>query len=260
MEYQTIAFTVEGEVARLTLNRPSVRNAMNGTMYDEARAVIRDVETRDDIRVLVLTGAGATFCSGGDLQYQLAQAQRPHAERLAEAAKLSLWLGELDRCSKPIVGRINGLAFGGGIGLLSCCDFVVAREDATFSLPEVSIGLLPSMIAPYVVARVGVARARSFFLNARILNAVEAQAIGLVDETASEADLDAAVLRHVKGYLRCAPKAIASTKRLIREVAHRGPADSHDHTINLVAKMWTTEEAAEGIESFLAKQEPSWRV
>src|SRR5688500_15404693 len=122
MTYETILFTREANgVARLALNRPQAKNAMNGTMYDEARQVIAEVEHDPSIRVLILTGTGTAFCSGGDFKYQQTQAKRPQAERLAEASKLALWLGEIDRLSKPVIGRINGVAYGGGLGLVSVC-------------------------------------------------------------------------------------------------------------------------------------------
>lgn len=257
---QAISFAVDGAIARLTLDRPAVRNAMNGQMYDEAREVLREVESRPDVRVLILTGAGSTFCSGGDLQYQQAQATRPHEDRLQEAAKFSLWLRELDELSKPVVGRINGLAFGGGMGLVACCDIAIADEAATFCLPEVSIGLVPSMISPFVVARIGAARARTMFLNAKVLRAEDALSIGLIDEVAPNSQLDEVVQRHAWAFLRCAPGAVADTKRLIREVAGRTPQDSHERTVALVARMWASAEAIEGIGSFLQKRQPSWRA
>ncbi len=247
-------------VARLTLSRPEAKNAMNGQMYDEARAIVAEIERDASVRVVVLTGAGTAFCSGGDFKYQQSQAKRPQAERLAEASKLALWLGELDRLSKPVIGRINGVAYGGGLGLVSVCDVAIAAESVTFCLSEVSLGLMPSMISPYVVKKMGVSNARSVFLNARVFSAQEAKAFGVLHEVvADEAALDAAVERQVKLFLRCAPDAIARTKKLVDVVGNQHPRDSFDYTVNLVAEMWASAEAAEGIDSFLQKRAPAWR-
>lgn len=261
MTYETILFTREANgVARLTLNRPEAKNAMNGTMYDEAREVIAQVESDPAIRVLVLTGSGTAFCSGGDFRYQQSQAARPQADRLAEASKLALWLGEIDRLSKPVIGRINGVAYGGGLGLVSVCDVAIAPASVNFCLSEASLGLMPSMISPYVVRKMGVSNARSVFLNSRIFSAHEAMQFGTLHEVVpDEAALDAAVDRQVKLFLRCAPGAVAATKKLVEFVDRQSHDASFRYTVDLVAEMWASAEAKEGIASFLEKRAPSWR-
>ena len=261
MPYETILFQRQPDgVARLTLNRPDMKNAMNGTMYDEARAVVAEIDRDPAIRVVVLSGAGGAFCSGGDFKYQQSQAQRPQADRLAEASKLALWLGEIDRLSKPVIGRVNGPAYGGGMGLVSVCDVAIAPATVNFCLSEASLGLMPSMISPFVVRKMGVSNARSVFLNSRVFSAAEAMAFGVLHEVvADEAALDAAVKRQVQLFLRCAPGAVAATKKLVDLVGCQPPEASFDYTVNLVAEMWASAEAAEGISSFLQKRVPSWR-
>ena len=261
MTYATILFAREANgVARLTLNRPEAKNAMNGAMYDEAREVIAQVDRDPSVRVLVLTGAGTAFCSGGDFRYQQSQATRPEADRLAEASKLALWLGEIDRLSKPVIGRINGVAYGGGLGLVSVCDVAIAPAAVKFCLSEASLGLMPSMISPYVVRKMGVSNARSVFLNSRVFSAQEAMRFGTLHEVvADEAGLDAAVERQVQLFLRCAPGAVAATKKLIDFVDREAPEASFRYTVDLVAEMWASAEGAEGIDSFLTKRAPSWR-
>lgn len=261
MPHETINFSKGGDgVARLTLNRPDAKNAMNGTMYDEARAAVAEIDRDPAIRVVVLSGTGSAFCSGGDFKYQQSQAQRPEAERIAEASKLALWLGELDRLSKPVIGRINGVAYGGGLGLVSVCDVAMAPVTVKFCLSEASLGLMPSMISPYVVRKMGVSNARSVFLNSRVFSATEALAFGVLHEVVEdEVALDAAVERQVKLFLRCAPGAVAATKRLVDFVDRETPQASFRYTVDLVAQMWASTEAAEGIASFLQKREPNWR-
>lgn len=261
MSYETIVVErAPHGVVRLTLNRPQAKNAMNGTMYDEARAAVAELDRDPSVRVVVLTGAGPAFCSGGDFRYQQSQAARPPAERLAEACKLALWLGELDKLSKPLIGRINGAAYGGGLGLVAVCDVAIAPADVQFCLSEASLGLMPSMISPFVVRSMGVSNARSVFLNARVFSAEEAKAFGVLHEVVPDhAALDAAVERQIQLFLRCAPGAVAATKKLVEVVGGQSPAASFDYTVDLVAQMWASAEAAEGIDSFLAKRAPNWR-
>lgn len=261
MNHETILYRREPNgVARLTLNRPQARNAMNGTMYDEARAIVSGIDRDPTVRIVVLTGAGESFCSGGDFRYQQSQASRPHAERLAEASKLALWLGELDRLSKPLIGRINGSAYGGGLGLVSVCDVAIAPAAVNFCLSEASLGLIPSMISPFVVRKMGVSNARSVFLNSRVFSAQEAMSFGVLHEVvADEPALDAAVERQVQLFLRCAPGAVAATKKLVDFVDREPPAASFDYTVDLVAQMWASAEAKEGMDSFLQKRAPNWR-
>lgn len=260
MTYKSIVFEKKPDgVVWLALNRPQMKNAMNGVMYDEARSVIAEVDRDPDIRVLVLTGSGSAFCSGGDFEYQKSQAQRPHSDRVAEASKLALWLGEIDRLSKPVIGRINGPAYGGGLGLVAVCDVAIAEVEVKFCLSEVSLGLMPSMISPYVVKKMGTSRARSVFLNSRVFSAQEAVDFGILHEVVQEGGLDEAVERQVNLFLRCAPGAVAATKRLISFVdRHTSDANFH-YTVDRVAEMWSSPEAAEGMDSFLQKRKPSWR-
>lgn len=261
MPYETIVVEREPHgVVRLTLNRPEAKNAMNGTMYDEARSVVAEIDRDPSVRVVVLTGAGPAFCSGGDFRYQQSQASRPQPERLAEASKLALWLNELDKLSKPLIGRINGAAYGGGLGLVAVCDVAIAPADVKFCLSEASLGLMPSMISPFVVRSMGISAARSVFLNSRVFSAREAREFGVLHEVVPDmAALDAAVERQVQLFLRCAPGAVAATKKLVEVVGAQPPAASFDYTVNLVAQMWASAEAEEGIGSFLQKREPNWR-
>lgn len=261
MAYETISYECGSDgVARLTLARPQVMNAMNGAMYDEARAVVAAVDQDPAVRLLVLSGTGPVFCSGGDFRYQQSQAARPHAERIAEASKLALWLGELNRLSKPVIGRINGPAYGGGLGLVSICDVAIAPAGARFCVSETSLGLMPSMVSPYVVKKMGASHARSVFLNARIFSAREALDFGLLHEVVEdEGELDRAVARQVQLFLRCAPGAVAATKKLIAFVDRESDAANFRYTVDLVAEMWSSSEAAEGMESFFQKRPPRWR-
>lgn len=255
----TIDFDVDSRgIARLTLARPEAHNAMNGVMYDEAREAVRRCETDPGIRALVLSGEGKTFCSGGDLKYQQAQAARPQGERIKEASKLAYWLREIDTLSKPVVGRINGPAYAGGLGLVSVCDIAIGVDTSVFAITEARLGLLPGMVAPYVVRRMGVPAARRLFLTGRRISAAEAVAINLLTEAVPASELNAAVDREIDMILQCAPGALAASKRLIDYVASHSAADNFIYTVDRVAEMWAWDEAAEGIRSFLEKRPPAW--
>lgn len=255
----TIEFNVDARgIARLTLARPQAHNAMNGTMYDEAREAIGRCNSDSGIRALVLSGKGSSFCSGGDLKYQQAQAERPQSERIQEASKLAHWLREIDTLPKPVIGRINGSAYAGGLGLIAVCDITIGVDTSVFAITEARLGLLPGMISPYVVRRIGVPAARQLFLTGRRIAAREAVAINLLTETVPESELDGAVDREVEMILQCAPGALAASKRLIEFVSTHTAADNFIYTIDRVAEMWAWEEAAEGIRSFVEKRRPVW--
>lgn len=259
MTYDTIKTAVDARgVATLTLARPEVHNAMNGAMYDEARAAVASFRSSPEVRVVVLTGEGRSFCSGGDLRYQREQAARPQRERIAEASKLALWLRELDTLSKPVIGRINGAAYAGGLGLVSVCDVAIGLRDATFAITEARLGLLPGMISPYVVRRLGIANARRYFLTGRPFSGERAVELGLLDAAVAADELDAAVAAEVELVLGCAPGALAAAKRLVDYVAHHPFEDNFVYTVDRVAEMWGWEEAAEGMASFAEKRKPAW--
>jgi methylglutaconyl-CoA hydratase len=257
--FATIEFSVDARgVATLRLARPEVHNAMNGVMYDEARSVVRVCEAEPAIRVLVLTGSGASFCSGGDLKYQQEQASRPQSERIKEASKLACWLRELDTLSKPVIGRINGPAYAGGLGLIAACDIAIGCDGAQFAVTEARLGLLPGMISPYLVRRIGEPSARRLFLTGRRISAAEAVTIGLLSACVAKDRLDATVQEEVDMVLKCAPGSLAANKRLIEYVSTHGSADNFIYTVDRVAEMWAWDEAEEGIKSFLEKRKPAW--
>lgn len=257
--YETIQVDVDTRgVATLTLIRPEVRNAMNGQMYDEARAVIRALDADPSVRVLILTNVGDTFCAGGDFRYQQSQAGKPRDERIREAQKLALWLRELDTFSKLVIGRINGSAYAGGIGLVSTCDIALGLADSSFAVTEARIGMIPSMISPYVVRRIGAVNARRLFLNATPFSGSDAEAYGLLTKAVAAGEIDAVVEREVDLALRCSPRAVIEIKRLIRYVDSHCFDDNFIYTVDRVADMWDWDDAAEGMQSFFEKRLPRW--
>lgn len=260
MSYNTINVSIDARgVATLLLNRPERHNAMNDELIREVTEAARELDANKNVRAVILTGAGESFCAGGDLKWMQGIFDASRAERVADSANLANMLRTLNELSKPLIGRINGQAYGGGTGMISVCDIAIAVESANFALTEVRLGLTPANISTFVVAKMGRSNARRTFLNARPLNAKKAKDVGLVDEVVADSDLDAAVEKEIGYVLQCGPGAIAATKKLIFYV------DSHDtdtnliYTANLLADTWESQEGQEGIHCFFNKETPSWR-
>lgn len=259
MSYETIRIERDGRgVARLVLNREAKHNAMSARMIVELREAAADLATDEAVRVVVLTAAGTSFCAGGDLAWMQAQMEADGPTRGAEAGKLADMLGALNRLPKPLIGRIQGQAFGGGIGLISVCDVAIGVEGASFGLTETRLGLIPATIGPYVLARMGEAMARRVFMSARLFDADEAVRLGLLARAVPAGALDAAVEAEVAPYLDCAPGAVAAAKALALRLGGRvGKADV-DHSIAQLVERWESPEAQEGIAAFFARRKPSW--
>ena len=259
MVFETLSSLVdERGIARLTLLRPHVHNALNMTLIREMRQALRGFAEMSELRALVLTGSGKSFCAGGDLKWMQEMTNQDDSERMKDAEELALLLSELNRLPFLVVGRINGPAYGGGLGLISCCDIAIGVESATFSLSEVTLGLIPATISPYVVKRLGESNARRVMLNARRFSAKEAVQLGLLHQAVPDEDLDAVVEKEVNGVLRCAPEAVSASKKLISAVDGRPAEKVLNETIERLAQTWETESCREGIAAFLEKRKPSW--
>ncbi|TBX29343.1 crotonase/enoyl-CoA hydratase family protein, partial [Nioella sediminis] len=211
------------------------------------------------VRVVVLTGNGKSFCAGGDLAWMKEQMAADAETRAREARKLARMLGTLDRMPKPLIGRVQGQAFGGGIGMMSVCDVAVGVKGAKFGLTETRLGLIPATIGPYVVARMGAARARRVFMSARIFDAAEAVELGLLAKAVAAEDLDAAVEAEVAPYLACAPGAVAKAKALVAALEPRVNDAVVDMTIAALIDAWESDEGPEGVSAFFEKRKPSWQ-
>jgi methylglutaconyl-CoA hydratase len=261
MSYETINLSIDARgVARLMLARPQVHNAMNGVMWQELLHAARALEADANVRVVVLSGEGQTFCAGGDLGYQQAQGDAGLDERLDEAKRFSELLHALDSLSKPLVGRINGAAYAGGFSLISVTDVAIGVDTAMFAITEARLGLVPAIMLPFVVRRVGVVNARRLFLTARRFTAGEAVSCGLLHAAVAPDALDAAVEDEVAHILRCGPEALRTIKNLIAQADRHGIDVPHEFTIGQVAEMWKSAEGKEGILSFFEKRRPAWDV
>jgi len=256
-----IDLTIEPRgVARLTLNRPDTKNAMAQPLMRELRAATAQLAADPAVRVVVLSGAGDVFCAGGDLKGMIAQSTNTREGRIADADEFARTLAELNALPKLLLGRINGSAFGGGLGLISICDIAIGLAGATFRLSEVTLGLIPATISPYVVAKIGIPQSRRVMLNATKLDGLAAQRIGLLDEAVANVEaLDQAIEREITATLACAPGAVANCKALIEYVSTHGAADNLDYTVTALADAWETAELREGIQAFFEKRKPHWQ-
>lgn len=258
-EFETLRLDTDARgVATLTLARPDKHNAMSGTMVEELGEAAAILAEDPAIRVAVLTGEGRSFCAGGDLGWMRTQMTASRESRMEEAMKLARALGALNGLPKPLIGRINGQAFGGGVGMMSVCDVAVAARGAKFGLTEVRLGLIPATISPYVVARMGEARARRVFFSARLFDADEARELGLVAKVVEPDGLDEAVEAEIAPYLAAAPEAVAASKALVRMLGPQVDEALMQETAKRLADTWETASADEGIAAFFEKRKPAW--
>ncbi|GAB4359492.1 MAG: enoyl-CoA hydratase-related protein [Immundisolibacter sp.] len=246
-------------MATVTLNRPQVRNAFDDVLIAELTTVLGRLGTDPVVRAVVLTGAGEAFSAGGDLNWMRAMAALSAAENQADALRLAQLLETLDRLSKPTLARVNGAAFGGGVGLVACCDIAVAVDGARFGLTEVRLGLAPATIAPYVIRAIGAREARRYFLTGERFDARHALRIGLLHEVVEPDTLDDTVNTVIEHLLHGGPQALTACKHLVAQVIHATDADRLKHdTAALIAQLRVSDEGQEGLAAFFERRAPAW--
>lgn len=259
MKYRTIEFKLDrDDIAHITLNQPEKHNALSPQMMGELIAAFTEVANAVAIRAVILSGAGRSFCAGGDLKWMQDNLDKTRPQRIAESRVLGDLFEVIDRCPKLVIGRINGPAYGGGIGLISVCDIAIGASSGLFALTEVKLGLVPANIAPYVLRKIGPANMRRTALNAMRFDAHEALRLNLLDQVVSPDALDDAVEREKQLALTAAPGAIASTKKMLAELASEKREDPADYLIEMLADTWEGEEAQAGIRAFFAREKPPW--
>jgi len=256
---QPVAVSQEGSVLTVSLNRPDRHNAMTPELIADLTDIFHTLPGREDVRVVVLTGHGRSFCAGADLSFMRAAADYSFDRNIADGQAIFDLMLAVDRCPQPVVGRINGAAIGGGAGLVCCCDIVVAVERATFAFSEARLGIVPAVISPFVLSRIGPGQARGLFLTGERFDARHALAIGLIHHVAAEEDLDTVVADRVHQLLQCAPGAQATIKELLHAVAFRPKESMRDYTAETIARCRAGDEGREGMSAFLEKRRPRWQ-
>ncbi len=258
MDTTTLEVTFDSDVLTVTLNRPEVHNAFNDHLIGEAIALFTSIESREDIRAVVLRGRGTNFCAGADLNWMSRMVSYTRDENIRDSSLLAKMYALIDDCPFPVVGRIEGAAIGGGVGLVSVCDIAIATPESKFGLSEVKLGILPAVISPYVIAKIGPSHARALFLTGERFDAERALRIGLVHRVVAREELDAAV-EETLGQLRSSgPEAVRECKKLIRFVASSDPVDSIPYTIEAISTRRVSSEGQGGMSAFLNKQKAPW--
>ncbi len=248
-----------GAVVHLRLDRPGTHNAFDADLIESLTAALVAIGADATVRVVVLEGAGPSFSAGADLNWMHSMITASQAQNLADAQALARLMRTLDDLPHPTIARVQGAAFGGGVGLIACCDIAIGSEDAKFGLTESKLGLLPAAISPYVIAAIGARQARRWFATAELFDAAEAQRIGLLHAVVPADALDAAVKRQVDLLLKAGPLAASHAKQLVRRVdgeTNREKLDSDN--ADLIARLRVSPEGQEGLVAFLEKRKPSW--
>jgi methylglutaconyl-CoA hydratase len=246
-------------VVTLTINRPEKHNALDGATMAELSAALTKVSSDATARVVVLTGAGASFCAGGDIGHMRSMLDFTEEQNVADALVLARLLRQLDELELPLIARVNGNAFGGGVGLVACADIAVGVESAKFALTEVRLGIVPATISPYVVEAIGSRQAGRLFLTAAPFSASDAQALGLLHFTAAAEQLDRVINEQIDHLLRGGPAALRAAKQLVRRVSHCHDRDVlGEETARLLARLRVSPEGKEGLSAFLERRKSNW--
>ena len=256
---QTLHCETTAGVARLRLMRPQLHNAFDAALIAGLTAALQDIAADPAVRVLVLEAEGASFSAGADLHWMRGMAAASEAGNREDSLALARLMRTLDELPKPTIARVHGAAFGGGVGLVACCDIAIGATEAKFGLTEAKLGLLPAVISPYVVAAIGPRHARRYFASAEVFDAAEALRIGLLHQVVPGDELDAAVRKQVDLLLKAGPLAAAGAKKLVRDVLAHADGARHDaDNAALIARLRVSPEGQEGLSAFLDKREPNW--
>ncbi len=256
--FDTLAVAITPPFAFITLNRPDVKNAMNAQMVRDLIAAFEALHDRRDVRAVVLSGAEGTFCAGGDIKELAAAFQSGHPEALGDASALDHLLRLVNEAPQVVIAKVQGAAMGGGFGLVCVSDIAIASSDAKLGLPEVRLGLVPALISPYVIQRLGLTRARELMLTGRRFGAQEAEACGLVHEFCDVTEIDGRINELLEQFRQCSPNALAACKQLIFAVADRPPEDTLEYRANLLTELRRSDDGMEGMLSFVQKRKPKW--
>jgi len=256
--FESLRLEKHGAVARVALARAPVRNAFDDGLIAELTRAFGELARDAEVRVVVLSGDGPSFCAGADVAWMRKAGGYSRAENEADAQKMARMLRAIDACPKPVVALAHGAAIGGGVGLVAAADIAIAAEGTVFSLAEVKLGILPSVISPYVLRAIGPRSARDLFLTGDRFDAREALRIGLVHQVVAADDLEEAGRRKVASLLASGPEAVGVAKKLIEQVTGKSPDEAMALTVSTIAERRASAEAKEGLTAFLEKRRPSW--
>lgn len=253
MKYIEVVQKEKG-VKEVWLNRPELHNAFNAELIEEMISLFSSFK---DERLIILSGRGVSFCAGADLNWMKAMKNYTKEENFKDSKRLAKMFSTINECDVPVIGKVNGHALGGGVGLVSVCDYVIANEDATLGFTEVRLGLIPAVISPYCISKIGESNARSWMLSGERFSAEEGKRMGLVHEVCPSKNLDVKVEELVKKFLAAGPEAAKEAKRLIRGVVKQLKS-SEDFTCEMITERRVSKEGQEGMRALLEKDKPEW--
>lgn len=249
----------ERGVATVKLNRPELHNAFNDELIKELIECFNELKTNQKLRLVVLTGEGKSFCAGADLNWMKRMKDYSHEDNVKDSQNLAELFTVINKFPRPVIGRINGAALGGGAGLVACCDYVVAVDTAIIAFTEVRLGLVPAVISPFVIAKIGESHARATFLSGAKINMSRAFVMGLVHQVTTLDGLDAEIERTIGDFLFAGPKAAGLAKDLVATVVRKDNIEeARDYTCELISKIRTSDEGQEGMSSLLEKRKANW--
>ena len=258
MKYTTLKYRRDGRIGRVSFCRPEIHNAFNGTVITEMSHLFSALAKDDDLRVILLTGEGKSFCAGADLNWMREVVTQSFEQNLAESNALANLFYQIYTFKRPVVGRINGAAIGGGTGFVAVCDIAIAARSAKFSFSEVKIGVVPACIGPYVIRKMGEGKARELFITGERMSADRAFEVGLVNKVVDDDQLDAEVENLIQSILTSGPEAVAMAKTLVSQVPLMTPSQFKPFTAEMIARLRVSDEGQEGMDAFLNKRKPKW--
>ena len=258
MAYTTITYDKQDSVGTITFNRPEIHNAFNDTVIDEMSHLFTELAKDASLRVVVITGKGKSFCAGADLNWMRSVVTQSYEQNLNESNRLADLFYQIYTFKRPVIGKINGAAIGGGTGFVAVCDIAIAAESAKFSFSEVKIGVVPACIGPYVIKKMGEGKARELFITGERMKADRAFEVGLVNKVVKDSELDSDVDALIKSIQSSGPQAVAMAKKLVSEVPSMTPQQFKPYTAEMIAKLRISDEGQEGMDAFLNKRKPNW--
>jgi methylglutaconyl-CoA hydratase len=259
MNYETLVFTKKDDIATVTLNRPDVHNAMNDRLMRELTDCFQQLSDDTLVSAVVLTGNGKSFCAGADLTWMKNMVNYSQAENQKDSRLLLDMYETIHICPKPVIGRINGPAFGGGIGLLAVCDITITVPEARFAFSEVKLGIIPAVISAFVALRMTPAAMRRLFITGERFDAQHAKDIGLIDLVVSAEKLDETVQASIEQVFSSGPQAIKEIKHLIDSLRKMDTKTYKEFTVEKISELRVSQEGQEGIKGFLEKRKPNWK-
>jgi len=260
MEFETIEIHREKDIVKVYLNRPEVHNAFNEQLIRELTSCFEELSNDNKNRIIILTGKGKSFCAGADLNWMKSMVKYSKEENIKDSRLLISLYDSINNCTKPVIGRVNGHAFGGGLGLISVCDIAIAVPDCKFAFSEVKLGIIPAVISTYIVRRIGLSNMRRLFITGERFDSEYARQIGLIDYVVSEDEIDKKISNYIEMLYSSGPIAINEIKKLVVSYEKKDIEDYMDHTVKIISNLRVSEEGQEGINAFLEKRKSKWSV